>query len=97
MSHGPPTEGGYMTLAYCIKNDVKIFAICKSCGRSAPMDRQALVARLGPDFKPGDDLKRFGAALRCSDCAQKGADVEFRSGVGGWDGSGAHQGNRAPD
>lgn len=89
-----PVPGGYITLAKIIKERMRLVAICNSCGREAPIDLQMLVQRLGPEFKPGERREQFGAALKCTECFQRGARIELRqTDVPGW--GGAHSGNRS--
>lgn len=68
----------HFTVAHCIKEDIAILATCRHCGRQANVDRQALVMKYGADFKPSQDLAAFQDRLKCTDCALRGATVEFR-------------------
>jgi len=89
-------RGDYVTLAQISAERMRLVAICKGCGREAPIDLEMLVRRFGPDFQPGRHRTRFGAALRCVECAGRVARVEFRAGrTDTW--GGAHGRSATPD
>lgn len=57
-----------------------LWAHCTPCGRSAELDIQVLIARLGPDFR----VNGLRDHLRCSQC---GGRAIFRR---GYDGAGGY-------